>query len=289
MLRGLYDRGRRVPYEKLEWMPGVPVFLITPDIITEDTVPTCVAIEPHWHKSLEIIYTNESTAQLCVDGNLIDLGPQSLFVLTPRVVHGYPEARSDYTGCTLQIAYEFVREVIPAVDDCRFTPSDEGRAHALPLLFELVRYCKEDDPANREVILSLCRAFLLVLARYCLVSGNPTTLTATEGDRLLESIVSYLDYHFTEDISLGALANQFNISYSYLARLVKEHLGMSAKQYLTNKRYAQGHFLLVTTERSVTEIAHDAGFPSANAFIREFKRRDGVTPEAYRKRLLASV
>lgn len=289
MLRGLYDKGRRVPYEKLEWKPGVPVFLITPDIITEDVIPTCVAIEPHWHKSLEVIYTNESTAKLSVDGDLIELEPQSLFVLTPRVVHGYPEARSDYTGCTLQIAYEFVREVIPAVDDCRFVPSDEGRERALPLLLEIVRYCEDDDLADREIVVSLCRALLLVLARYCFVSGNVTSTGATEGDRLLESIVSYIDYHFTEDISFGALASQFNISYSYLARLVKENLGMSAKQYLTNKRYAQGHFLLVTTERSVTEIAYEAGFPSVSAFIREFKRHDGITPEAYRRRLFATV
>lgn len=129
MLRGLYDKGRRVPYEKLEWKPGVPVYAITPDVIGGDVAPACVSIEPHWHKSLEIIFTNESSALMTIDGTLIELGPQSLHVLTPRIVHGYPDARSDYTGCTLQIAYEFAREVIPAIDNCHFEPSADGQRH----------------------------------------------------------------------------------------------------------------------------------------------------------------
>lgn len=299
-LRGRFDTKRRVPYEKLDWIPGLPVYAVSAEQLEPSDAAQPFEIKPHWHRSIETIYTNRSTTTVIINGEEVFLPEDTLFVINSRDVHSYPEASAAFTGCTLQIEYEFALELIPGLDDQTFVVSPEGQAHVLPLFLETARFYLErstgdahtqhlEDPRNAEILTTLCQALLLMLARFCGNAPDTARHGPAHDNQILQSILAEIDYRFTEDINLEALAEQLSISYSYLAKLVRANVGMSAKQYLTNKRYARGHYLLVTTDKPVAEIAYESGFPSTNAFIREFKKRDGTTPAAYRQRLLRTV
>lgn len=42
-------------------------------------------------------------------------------------------------------------------------------------------------------------------------------------------------------------------------------------------------YYLIHTELSVTEVAERSGYPNTSHFIRQFKKKNGVSPNEYRK------
>ena len=60
----------------------------------------------------------------------------------------------------------------------------------------------------------------------------------------LDPIRDYLDTHYTEKVSLDALADQFFISKFYLTRVFKEQFGVSINTYVLNLRITKAKQML---------------------------------------------
>ena len=289
MLRGHYNQHKRVPYEKLTWISELPVVVITPEVLERYDVGATTDVESHWHNSIEVIYTNESSSRVVVNGACHSLQPHELFVINSQHVHRFPEVSPSFTGCTMQSEYQFAKKVLPDLDELIFEVAPDSQEYVLPIFQEVVKLYLEDERANADIIIALVRAFLLSLMRRCATNRTHEVRKAVRDNQVLLQVLTYLDSCYTDEVNIGSIAERCSISYAYLARLFKDNLGMSAKQYLTNRRYERGRFLLATTDDSVTDIALAAGFPSASAFIREFKRRNGNTPDASRRALTEAV
>ena len=98
-------------------------------------------------------------------------------------------------------------------------------------------------------------------------------------------ILFYLDEHYSQALDVSSIANQFNFSYGYLARLFKKHLNITVKQYLTAQRLEHCTNDLVHTNLTITEIAMKNGFSSTKSFNREFKLKYHETPQVYRNKV----
>ena len=256
--------------------------MITPDILERYDVGAATDVESHWHNSIEVLYTNESSSQVVVNGIRHSLRPHELFIINSQHVHCYPEVSPSFTGCAMQIEYQFAKDVLPDLDEVVFEIAPASQGYVLPIFQEVVKLYLENERANADVIIALLRALLLSLMKRCATYRTYEVRKAVRDNQILLQVLSYLDACYTDEVNIGSIAERCSISYAYLARIFKDNLGMSAKQYLTNRRYERGRFLLETTDDSVTDIALASGFPSASAFIREFKRRTGSTPEAFR-------
>lgn len=77
-------------------------------------------------------------------------------------------------------------------------------------------------------------------------------------------------------------AQKCYMSYSYFSRTFKKIIGMSYSDYVTTLKLRMAQRLLLTTEKSVSEIAALTGFSSASHFITHFKRHYEKTPYAYK-------
>lgn len=92
----------------------------------------------------------------------------------------------------------------------------------------------------------------------------------------------YINEHFSEAISVKDVADAVCISESYFKSIFKKNSGFSYSEYLTKVRMDQAMELLITTEKSVTEIAMDVGYQTPNSFSSLFKREIGLTPTQYK-------
>ena len=99
-----------------------------------------------------------------------------------------------------------------------------------------------------------------------------------------QPIRDYLDGHFTEKISLDALAEQFFISKFYLTRVFKEQFGVSISTYLLNKRITKAKQLLRFSDRKLEDIGYQCGLGAPHYFSRVFKQVEGVTPSEFREK-----
>ena len=99
-----------------------------------------------------------------------------------------------------------------------------------------------------------------------------------------ENIVSWINQHYCEKISLERIAKEFNLNKYYVSHVFKEVTGYTVMQYVMECRLIQVKYLLeVKLDQSLEEIFRSTGFGSAAHFSRFFKERIGMTPTTYRK------
>ena len=135
------------------------------------------------------------------------------------------------------------------------------------------------------------RCKLLLLELFAYVSENNlllpnTSLPAAEMLKInrYKTIVSYIEEHYSDPISLQQIADTIPCNPQYLCRFFKTIAGITPIQYLIQYRIKRASFLLTNTSQPVLEIAMDCGFENFSYFIRKFKEILGCTPKEYREK-----
>ena len=99
----------------------------------------------------------------------------------------------------------------------------------------------------------------------------------------LQKVVTYIAKHLDDKLSLDQLSDIACISKYHFHRLFTAHVGLSAQQYIRWLRLKRAaHQLIVESDKSIINVAIDAGFESHEAFTRAFKQASGVSPKAFR-------
>lgn len=94
--------------------------------------------------------------------------------------------------------------------------------------------------------------------------------------------VEYIHEHFEQKITLQDLCSVTFLSKYYLCRIFKREIGYSPYQYITLLRINTAKRLLISTPKSIQEIADDTGFTSESNFIRTFYNHMKFTPTQFR-------
>ncbi len=102
--------------------------------------------------------------------------------------------------------------------------------------------------------------------------------------RWLREAREILGAHFTEDISLTALARVVGVHPSHLAREFRRRFHCTPGDYVRSLRLEQAQRELRHSDMPLAEIALTAGFCDQSHFCRTFKRHTGLTPTEYRQR-----
>ncbi len=105
-----------------------------------------------------------------------------------------------------------------------------------------------------------------------------------EGFEQVAEIRRCLEEHYEEKYTLEGLARQFNISSSTLSHQFKKMVGRSVMDYLLFCRLAAAKRMLAETGYSIGEIVDRCGFSDSSNFSRTFKRIQGESPRAFRRR-----
>lgn len=97
--------------------------------------------------------------------------------------------------------------------------------------------------------------------------------------------IEYIKANCTRyDISLDLIAQEFNITSTHLSRIIKQEIGISYKEYLTDLRINEAKKLLEKEEISVLDVSQRVGYSNASYFIKVFQKYTGETPAQYRDR-----
>ena len=101
-----------------------------------------------------------------------------------------------------------------------------------------------------------------------------------------ESVLSYIEENYNVEIPISLLAAKMNVSTLYFSNYFKSTFHISPKQYILNKRLAEGQRLLLETDMPIKEIANAVGFANENYFSEFFASKIGISASRYRKRAL---
>jgi len=86
------------------------------------------------------------------------------------------------------------------------------------------------------------------------------------GGERIEAVLRHLGAHYTEPISVESVARAIGLHPKYLLALFRTHCGMGLWEYVIRLRLAHARRLRLTTRRTVTDIAFEAGFGSLGAY-----------------------
>lgn len=104
--------------------------------------------------------------------------------------------------------------------------------------------------------------------------------------QLEQLLFDYFDKENTTFIGLPTvqyLAQELNISSSYLSDLLRNITGQNTQQYIHNYLIERSKQLLTTTNLTVNEIAFSLGFEYPQSFSKLFKKKTDLTPLQFRK------
>ena len=88
--------------------------------------------------------------------------------------------------------------------------------------------------------------------------------------------IRYIEKNYSNAVELEKIADFAGLSKYHFSRLFSKVTGASAIEYLINVRLSKVHSLLLSTQDSITEIAIQTGFSSADNLSRVFKKKYGI-------------
>lgn len=104
-----------------------------------------------------------------------------------------------------------------------------------------------------------------------------------EDNDQISKIVFFINENFMEDIKLEDIAAKFFISKSHLCSFFKKNMGITVLNYIKTTRLEYAAKLATTTDIKSIEICAACGYGSVSNFLRDFRKRYGVSPMEMRR------
>jgi AraC-like DNA-binding protein len=113
----------------------------------------------------------------------------------------------------------------------------------------------------------------------------PAVRSSTQEElyRRLYKARDYAEATLDQPITLGDLAYVACLSTNYFLRSFRSLFGVTPHQFVIERRLERAKRYLKSTEMSVSDVCQAVGFQSLGSFSWLFKRRIGVSPDAYRR------
>ena len=100
---------------------------------------------------------------------------------------------------------------------------------------------------------------------------------------LVNGIREYIRENLKKDLSVGEISLHFGYNPDYIGKLFKNTMGIGLKEYIASGRMKLAKNLLLTTSKTVKQIAFELDFGDENLFVKFFSYHEGCSPTSYRK------
>lgn len=152
-----------------------------------------------------------------------------------------------------------------------------GHGTALKNALSALDNCRMDlDYAGTLLQESLFLQFMIQLNRAALHKNLDFIPNSPSDDKII-SILSYLNAHLREPLSIDAVASHFFLNRYYLMHMFKAQTGYTIGNYVETKRLELAR-QLVFNGTPITEACESSGFSSYSAFSRAYKKKFGISP-----------
>lgn len=105
--------------------------------------------------------------------------------------------------------------------------------------------------------------------------------------RFLDKLVKVVEINLkNSEFTVEEFVREMAMSRSYFHRKLKALTGLSASEFIKDRRLQKAARLLLENKCTISEIAYEAGFSSPNYFGRCFRKKYGMNPTEYKERNL---
>ncbi|MDO6391063.1 AraC family transcriptional regulator [Pontibacter sp. BT731] len=248
--------------------------------------------EPHKHDFYIILLVTKGTGVHTIDFREYDVKPGTVFLLTPGQVHSW-QLSNDADGFVVFFTQEYyTREYpdrllsdFPFFNALLYSPvirlSETDEATLLPVLQMLKQEYELDSPMRNSVLSRYLDILLMKLARIFLPDGNAAAPIAKE-QTLIQDLERLINLHYKEHKNVAFYADRLHVTSKHLNEVCKQSFGKTTKDILQYRIILEAQRLLVHSDLTSSQIAHELGYFDNTYFFRFFKKHLGCTPEQFR-------
>lgn len=250
---------------------------------------------PHYHSFHKLLFFESGNVSYYVEGETYELQPFDL-VLVPAgevhrpIIHGSIPYRRVIFYLSPAFFETYKKEAVDlfhcfSVCSARMSHvlrfSDLPKSKLYAPLLELSDHARRpvspDDLLYQKAVLV---QFLLLLNQW-IKEGAPAFPAAFISSPQILQVISYINQHLTDALSIDQIASECFLHRSYLMHLFRQETGTTIGSYITKKRLFSAR-TLIQSGLPVTEAALQSGFPSYNAFYRAYLKKYGCPPKKCR-------
>jgi len=237
----------------------------------------------NWHENIELLCFTEGSGIIHCGENDYSVTAKDIAVINPNILHRiegqllYHCLIVDRSFCEqngIPVLSIFFRELI----------NDDRLFELFLRIADEISTAKSDlrevssVPTVRALVLSL----LSELCRFHIVP-NYSEKRSTASSERVKAIMIYIRTHFSEEITLDAIAEHIGVSKYHLSREFRRFTGTTIFYTLTAIRCREARHMLAGGA-TVSEAASACGFENLSYFSRTFKKHTGKLPSAYIKK-----
>ncbi|MBR5270796.1 MAG: helix-turn-helix transcriptional regulator [Clostridia bacterium] len=246
----------------------------------------------HYHNYIEFLYALSPGACVWINGKSHKFNEGDFVIINSGELHTVTFNENANYICVKfspqilyayeQALYEF-KYVMPFLFDNAhqkyFSKDELKNTNIHKLTIEIMQEWNKKEPAYELVLrANILRIFSEVFRFW---HKNKSLISETALTDTLKKALVYIGENYSSTTE-KEVAKHCNISYNHFSYSFKNLMGQSFNQYLTTIKIREAEKILVSSNKSITEIALDTGFSSASHFISRFKHYKHVTPKQFR-------
>jgi xylan 1,4-beta-xylosidase len=262
----------------------------TSKIVTVSVLNHTTHLE-HAHRDIELIYVIKGQLQVKISGTAYNLTTSDLVLINSNEFHSF-QSNQDNLFVIIHFNYDELTTLLSQRNltfsrDCSIQNSTKSEfKDALEEL--LTVYMKQNNGTEIEFLEKAYKVSSLLTSKLLKKNDNNNlekNISLKGQDERLADILDYIQSNFREPLSLDEVAGLYFLSSPYLSKFFKKQTGKTFSQYLNEVRLAHSVNELLNTDKPITRVALDNGFPNLTAFNRVFNEQYQMKPVEYRKQM----
>lgn len=272
-------------YRQADYVPQVASYSHYADLQAVEDVTD------HAHPLLEIMYVQEGEITLTADGSKVTVREGEYIWLDAGVRHQLTLCH-DQKGSMLNVELALVPMALSLPTVRQMYEADPAYAELVDLsapwlvltdvggmmgqlINQMVLTASMSLPGDKLGSLMAQECLCLMAAQRRMGVGRPSE--GAQEPPALHRVDSRLMQLYSGQLSVGELAAACRMTVPALQRLIRQHAGLSANEYIQRYRVERAKELLAGGT-PVGEAARRVGYQSEQYFMRLFKRVVGITP-----------
>lgn len=225
-----------------------------------------------------LIYCTEGNGVIRVEGREYRLGPNEAFCIPRFRGHRY-WACEDNPWSILWVHFKG--------DDTRYFPLDEKKVitfssvhegNRMMFLFELL-FRVLDGNYTLGNFIYISQVLSLILAE---IYQREKQHSTQEQNRHVTKVVRYMYKHIYENLTLEEIAEEFELSKSYLNAIFQKYTRHSPVDFFINLKMKEACKILRSSDLYIYQVAQKLGYADQYYFSRIFKKVVGISPKEYK-------
>ncbi len=249
-------------------------------------------VGPHTHNAAEIYYTMTDLPDVLLNDTVSAVPAGTLLIIPAFCIHQlYHETGKKYERYILSINSEWIKAIFSdnsaeysylydSQEPVLLFPDKAQKKELIRRLDGLLSLSEKSSPAS---LISFLQLFEIIHSSVISTTMSfHSDLPISSAQKRVNEIISFLQEHIQENITITDLSDHFHLNPDYLARLFKSHMHISLGKYIILLKISAAESML-REGKSVTEVQETLAYSSYAHFFKTFQRITGISPSKYRR------